>query len=121
MVLSVVGEELGFIGCFIMIAVIAFVILKIVSVGKKSRNITGALICFGTAFMIASQSVINIGMCLMLLPSIGITLPFISAGGSSNLCIYFAIGLVMSVYRFNCDREPTNFRFTHISTPFSET
>ncbi len=121
MVISVVGEELGFIGCICLIAAMAFVIIKIISVGKMSRNISGAMICFGTAFMLASQTVINIGMCLMLLPSIGITLPFISAGGSANLCVYFAIGLVMSVYRFNCDREPTNFRFTHISTPFSET
>lgn len=121
MVLSVVGEELGFIGCLALLAVLAFLIIKIVSIGKKSRNVTGTLLCFGTAFMIASQSIINIGMCLMLLPSIGITLPFISAGGSSNLCIYFAIGLVMSVYRFNCDREPINFRLTNISTPFSET
>jgi cell division protein FtsW (lipid II flippase) len=56
----------------------------------------------------------------MLLPSIGITLPFMSAGGSSNLCIYFAIGIAMSVYRFNCDRPPTNFRLVGISTPFSE-
>jgi len=121
MVLSVVGEELGFIGCFALLAVLAFLIFRIILIGKKSRNVSGALLCFGTAFMIAAQSIINIGMCLMLLPSIGITLPFVSAGGSSNLCIYLAIGLVMSVHRFNCDREPINFRFTNISTPFSET
>lgn len=121
MVFTVVGEELGFIGCIALLAVFAFIIFKIVSVGKMSRNLTGSLLCFGTAFMLASQVVINIGMCLMLLPSIGITLPFVSAGGSSNLCVYFAIGLVMSVYRFNCNREPINFRLTHISTPFSET
>lgn len=121
MVFTVVGEELGFVGCIALLLVFALIIYKIVSVGKMSRNITGSLICFGTAFMIGAQVVINIGMCLMLLPSIGITLPFVSAGGSSNLCIYFAIGIVMSVYRFNCNREPINFRLTHISTPFEET
>ncbi len=121
MVFTVVGEELGFVGCIALLLVFALIIYKIVSVGKMSRNITGSLICFGTAFMIGAQVVINIGMCLMLLPSIGITLPFVSAGGSSNLCIYFAIGIVMSVYRFNCNREPINFRLTHISTPFAET
>lgn len=120
MVFTVVGEELGFVGCIALLLVFALIIYKIVSVGKMSRNITGSLICFGTAFMIGAQVVINIGMCLMLLPSIGITLPFVSAGGSSNLCIYFAIGIVMSVYRFNCNREPINFRLTHISTPFAE-
>lgn len=121
MVFTVVGEELGFIGCIALLAVLAFIVVRIVSVGKMSRNLTGSLLCFGTAFMIGAQVIINIGMCLMLLPSIGITLPFISAGGSSNLCIYFAIGIVMSVYRFNKSRAPVNFRLTHISTPFAET
>lgn len=120
MVFTVVGEELGFIGAVGFLAVMAFIIVRIVSVGKKSRNLTGSLLCFGTAFMIGAQTIINLGMCLMLLPSIGITLPFMSAGGSSNLCIYFAIGIVMSVYRFNCNRDPVNFRLTHINTPFSE-
>lgn len=121
MVFSVVGEELGFIGAVGLLAVLAFIVIKIINVGRHSRNISGSLLCYGTAFMIGSQVIINIGMCLMLLPCIGITLPFVSAGGSSNLCIYFAIGMVMSVYRFNCDREPINFRLTSINTPFSET
>lgn len=121
MVFTVVGEELGFAGCIVLLAVLAFIVAKIVSVGKKSRNLTGSLLCFGAAFMIGAQTIINIGMCLMLLPSIGITLPFMSAGGSSNLCIYFAIGIVMSVYRFNRNRSPVNFRLTHVSTPFAET
>ncbi len=121
MVFSVVGEELGFIGCIGLLAVLAFIIIKIISVGKQSRNLIGSLLCYGTAFMIGAQVIINIGMCLMLLPCVGITLPFISAGGSSNLCIYFAIGIVMSVYRFNANREPINFRLVNISTPFSET
>ena len=95
--------------------------IKIISVGKSSRNLIGSLLCYGTAFMIGAQVIINIGMCLMLLPCVGITLPFISAGGSSNLCVYFGIGIVMSVYRFNANREPINFRLVNISTPFSET
>lgn len=121
MVFSVVGEELGFLGAIGLLAVFAFIIIRIVSVGRRSRNISGSLLCYGTALMIGSQVIINIGMCLMLLPCIGITLPFVSAGGSSNLCIYFAIGMVMSVYRFNCDRDPVNFRLTNINTPFAET
>ncbi len=120
MVFTVVGEELGFIGAAGFLLVMVMIIVRIVSVGKKSRNISGSLMCFGTAFMIGSQTIINIGMCLKLFPCIGITLPFMSAGGSSNLCIYFAIGIVMSVYRFNCNRDPVNFRLTNLSTPFSE-
>lgn len=120
LVFTVVGEELGFVGAIVFLAVMVFIIVKIVSVGKNSRNLTGSLLCYGTAFMIGAQTIINIGMCLKLFPCIGITLPFMSAGGSSNLCIYFAIGVVMSVYRFNCNRDPVSFRLTHISTPFAE-
>ncbi len=120
MVFTVVGEELGFVGAAGFLAVMVFIIVRIVAVGKMSRNLSGSLLCFGTAFMIGSQTIINIGMCLKLFPCIGITLPFMSAGGSSNLCVYFAMGIVMSVYRFNCNREPVNFRLTHLSTPFSE-
>ena len=57
------------------------------------------MICYGVMFMIISQAIINIGMCLKLLPVIGITLPFISAGGSSVVSLYLAVGLVLSVYR----------------------
>lgn len=120
MVFSVVGEELGFIGGLILLAMLAFICIWIMRTGKKSATLPGAAICYGTAFMIASQVFMNIGMCLKLLPCIGITLPFISAGGSSNMCIYFAIGLCMSVYRFNTDKSPTNFRYMGINTPFSE-
>ncbi len=121
MVFTVVGEELGFVGCVALLAVLALIVARIVKIGKMSRNLTGSMLCFGAAFMIGAQTIINIGMCLMLLPSIGITLPFMSAGGSSNLCIYFAIGIVLSVYRFNCNRNPVNFRLTRVSTPFAET
>ncbi|MCQ2475121.1 MAG: FtsW/RodA/SpoVE family cell cycle protein [Clostridia bacterium] len=119
-VFSVVGEEFGFLGALCLLGVLAFIIIRIMLIGKKSRNFAGSIICFGTAFMIASQVIMNIGMCLMLLPCVGITLPFVSAGGSSNLCIFFAIGLVMSVYRFNKDREMVNYRLINYTTPFAE-
>ena len=72
------------------------------------------------AAMIVAQVIINIGMCLMVLPVIGITLPFYSAGGSSTLCLYIGLGLVLSIARFNKSREMVNFRLSRISTPFSE-
>ncbi|MBR5112880.1 MAG: FtsW/RodA/SpoVE family cell cycle protein [Clostridia bacterium] len=85
-----------------------------------SHNASGALICYGTAFMISSQVIMNIGMCLKLLPCLGITLPFISAGGSANLCIYLAVGLVMSVYRFNRENSLENLNLYGVLTPFTE-
>lgn len=120
MIFSVVGEELGLIGGLFLIILLSFICVRILKIGKESHNISGTMICYATAFMISSQAIMNIGMCLKMLPCIGITLPFISAGGSANLCVYLAIGLVMSVYRFNKYREPENFRYTGLTTPFSE-
>ena len=118
MVFSVIAEELGFVGAFLAIGLIALIIVKIVIIGMKSKDNIGTLLCYGVALMIGVQTIINIGVCLKLFPSIGITLPFYSAGGSSNLCIYIAIGIVMSVYRFNQKNEVTSFRYNKISTPF---
>ena len=70
--------------------------------------------------MIAGQVIINIGMCLQLLPVIGITLPFFSAGGSSNLCLYIAIGLIMSFYRYNQQRDIIDVTLSNIDNPFKD-
>ena len=121
MVFTVVCEELGFWGALLMLALLCFVIVRIVMVARSAHDHVSKLICWGAAIMLGGQVFINIGMCLKLLPVIGITLPFMSAGGSSNLCVYLAIGLVLSVYRFNKDREPINFRLLHVNTPFSNT
>lgn len=120
MVFTVVCEELGFLGAILMLALLAFVVVHTIHVARNTRDNVSKLICWGVALMIGSQVFINIGMCLKLLPVIGITLPFMSAGGSSNLSVYIAIGLVLSVYRFNKDRAPVNFRLLHVSTPFSD-
>ncbi len=120
MLFTTIGEELGFLGCLLTLAIITVIVLRAVYNGRKARTNIGSLLCYGTAAMIIAQSIINIGMCLQLLPSIGITLPFFSSGGSSNLCIYLGIGLIMSVYRFSQDRDPIKLsRLRHISTPFS--
>lgn len=99
MILSVAGEELGLFGTIAVVIIIVAVCLKILSVATKSQKNVGYYMCCGVAAMIAGQSVINIGMCLRLLPVIGITLPFFSAGGSSSLCLYLGIGIVLSAYR----------------------
>lgn len=110
MIFTATGEELGFIGCVLALALLLAVSLKIISVGRHSKFGAASLMCYGTAAMIMSQTTINVGMCLKVLPVIGITLPFFSAGGSSNLCIYIGIGLVMSIYRFDREREATHVR-----------
>lgn len=120
MIFTVVGEETGFLGCFIALAILFLIVYEMIKIGKSARDFSAQLACYGVATIIASQVLINIGMCTMLLPVIGITLPFFSAGGSSTLCLYIGIGLVFSIYRFNQSRQAVNFRLSSISTPFSE-
>ena len=68
--------------------------------------------------MIMPQAIINIGMCTRLLPVIGITLPFISAGGSSTVCLYLAIGLVMSIYRSSRSIGYEDYRYARIARDY---
>ncbi len=94
---AVIGEELGFVGCvFVLILLAALVVLLIRGAGRAKEE-SGRLICLGLAAMFAVQSAMNIGMCIGVSPVIGVTLPFISAGGSSVLASFFAIGLAESV------------------------
>lgn len=111
MIFTCIGEELGLIGCILALAILAFIIIRIIHTGIKTKENATALMCYGMAAMFASQVIINIGMCLKILPVIGITLPFFSAGGSSNLCIYIGIGLIMSIYRFSKEKEVVKLRF----------
>ena len=76
--------------------------------------------CYGVAIMLAAQAVVNIGMCLKLFPVVGITLPFFSAGGSSNLSVYIALGLILSIYRYNQTKQLDNLMLIGIRTPFTE-
>lgn len=99
MIFSVVCEEAGLLGAFILLLLFVCLAVRIIHVAKRSNNYAASMICYGVMFMILSQVVVNIGMCLKLLPVIGITLPFISAGGSSVVSLYLAVGLVLSVYR----------------------
>lgn len=97
-IFSVAGEEMGLVGCSLIILLLFLLLVKVIHVAHSSRDDLGKFICFGYFGIIALQSVSNIGMCLALLPVMGVTLPFFSAGGSSAACMYFGIGLVQSVY-----------------------
>ena len=119
MIFACIGEELGLLGCAAALLLLLAIIVKIMLVGHKSRFGATKLICYGFAAMLSAQTVVNIGMCLKLLPVIGITLPFFSAGGSSNLCIYIGIGLILSIYRFDQEKEAVSFKILN-RTPFSD-
>ncbi len=97
-IFSVAGEELGFLGCTAIILLLLLYMLRILYVASKARDDLGRCMCFGFFGLIALQSITNIGMCLALLPVMGVTLPFFSAGGSSAICLYLGFGLVQGVY-----------------------
>ena len=86
-----------------MVTVFLLVVLmvKILFTAKKSKDDLGMLICCGVFAVIMFQTIINIGMVLCVFPVIGITLPFISYGGTSLVISYLSIGMVLGVYRHN--------------------
>jgi len=114
MIFSRIGEELGFLGAIAALILLAAVIIRLVVVSGRTRNLRARLLCAGVAFMIGSQAIINIGVTIRLLPVTGITLPFFSSGGSSNLALYLTIGLVLSVFRHQNEHEDTQSYFDYL-------
>ena len=93
-----IGEELGFFGAAIALLLLAAITLRTLHVAKITNDFAGKIICVGFFGWLLAQIIMNIGMCLSVLPVIGVTLPFFSAGGTSLSCLYLGVGLVLSVY-----------------------
>lgn len=93
-----IGEELGFLGCLAVLILLAAITLRSVSVARACEKDSGKFICVGFFGMVFAQTLINVGMCVGLMPVIGVTLPFFSAGGTSLLCLFLGVGLVLNVY-----------------------
>jgi len=96
-IFSAMAEEFGFVGTFLVLAILAFVIYRCLRAARLSRDTFGALIAFGVATLLSFQAAVNIGVNLNLLPATGLTLPFVSYGGSSLLSALLGIGLVECV------------------------
>ena len=97
LIFSVAGEELGLFGCLAIMLLLLAIILRILLVARKARTPFYRYVCVGMASILIFQTVINIGMCLFVMPTIGITLPFFSYGGSSVLTLYMAMGVVSGI------------------------
>lgn len=100
-IFSFIAESVGFIGIMVVLVLILTLSFRILSIAKNANDGKGAYICVGIFAMIITQTIINVGMNLSVLPVIGITLPLFSAGGTSVVTTYCAIGLVLSVARYN--------------------
>ena len=93
-----IGEELGLIGLMVVLIVLGAIAIRALRVASICRKTSGKIICVGFFGMLFAQILINVGMCIALMPVIGVTLPFFSAGGTSLVCMYMGVGLVLSVY-----------------------
>jgi len=97
-IFSAIGEELGYIGCALVLILLGAIIYRCIWVGLRSQDYARRMICFGAAAALIFQTIINVGMCTGVGPVIGLTLPFISYGATSIVTLYTMLGLVSGVY-----------------------
>ena len=95
--LAFIGESCGLLGILLALALLGFLCFRLGRRARRAGDRQGSLLCLGVLALIAVQAVMNVGMCLRLLPVIGVNLPFLSAGGSSLLGSFCAVGLAQSV------------------------
>ena len=103
LIFSVTGEELGLFGCLAIMVLLLAIIFRILLVARKARTPFYRYVCVGMASILIFQTIINIGMCLFVMPTIGITLPFFSYGGSSVVTLYMAMGVVSGIKKRSPD------------------
>ena len=96
-IFSIIGEELGFIGVVFVIAIFLFILYRSIRIGIKSPDLFGCYLVCGFAFLIAVQASMNMAVSVGLIPTKGLTLPFISYGGSSLVCSLASMGIILSV------------------------
>lgn len=97
-IFSSIGEELGFFGCCGVMLLEFLIIARCIQVGSRCPDYMRRLVCYGVASSMMFQLMINIGMCIGVMPVIGLTLPFISYGGSSVMSIFAMMGLVSGAH-----------------------
>ncbi len=96
-IFAVAGEELGMVGCIIIILLLTAIIIRCFYVGYKCRDYLSMQVCFGIGAIVLFQTFENIGMCIGITPVIGLTLPFFSYGGSSIVTMFMAMGIVSGI------------------------
>ena len=96
-IFAVCGEEFGLVGCVLLLAILTAIILRCIWVSRRACSPQSAFIAMGYAGMLIAQVGVNVGMCLYIFPVVGLTLPFVSYGGSSIITMYAAMGLVSSI------------------------
>ena len=116
-IFAVAAEEFGIIFCTIIIVLFTIMVLRAIRSAMVERDLFVSLTCTGIAFQVGLQAFINIASSIGLLPTKGITLPFISYGGSSMLATCLGIGIVLSCTkrRFDSYNYPNNYNYQTVS------
>ncbi|MEI3340412.1 MAG: FtsW/RodA/SpoVE family cell cycle protein [Eubacterium sp.] len=96
-IFTIVGEELGFVGCLIVIVLLLLIVFECILVAKNAKDLGGRLICSGVAALIGFQSFVNICVTTGLMPNTGLPLPFVSYGLTSLVSLYIGLGMVLNV------------------------
>ncbi|WP_083428236.1 putative lipid II flippase FtsW [Murdochiella vaginalis] len=98
-IFAVISEELGFIGALLVIAGFCFLAVRGIRIARNAKTRFGQVLALGLTFLICFQAMVNIGVSIGLVPTTGITLPFISYGGSSLLVMSMMIGILLNISR----------------------
>ena len=100
-IMAIIGEEVGFIGISVILLLFIVFIVSGIRIALRARDLFGVYLGFGITIMFAYQVLINTGVVLSLIPTKGLTLPFISYGGSSIIFSLIGVGILNSIYRFS--------------------
>jgi len=96
-ILSIIAEEIGFIGVSVILILFTFIIIKGMKIALHAQELFGTYLALGITCMLAVQVMVNMGVVMALLPTKGLTLPFISYGGSSLVVNLIGIGILMNI------------------------
>lgn len=96
-IFAIVGEELGFVGCCLIIALLLLIVIDCILIGTHAQDTAGKVICCGIGSLIGIQTFINVAVATQIFPNTGIPLPFVSYGLTSLVSLYLGIGLVLNI------------------------
>lgn len=105
MIFAIICEELGLVGAILMFLMFGYLLYQMFIVVRESRNLYGSVVVIGVMLHIIFQIIVNVCVAVNFFPNTGVSLPFISSGGSAILCTLIEIGLVIGIRRQQCNRK----------------
>lgn len=105
MIFAIICEELGLVGAIIMFLMFGYLLYQMFIVVRESKNLYGSVVVIGVMLHIIFQIIVNVCVAVNFFPNTGVSLPFISSGGSAILCTMIEIGLVLGIRRQQCNRK----------------